>query len=952
MRHRQSSRRRAMSSSAVKSPLHLAIKSVLCGAIILPVAPFANAELVIDQQIVGLAEQTADVINADAQSVNVQSANTGATDTAANTDANVFDGVDFDAIAAQTQDTQAAEQVEQVEQATDATDTTANTADQAVLKADAQGDVNTAQANTEPSVADQLIARLGFEGNGVKSQSLAKLAESYQTLPSHDARCQGVWLHPQSQSATVSAQTDSSGTALPAGAIYSQSDYGYYDAKRYAELSGNVIVEQNGQRVMADKIKLDTVTGEAVASGQVQFSDAGTANNGAGIIGVADNLQYDTDGTTARATDVAFASTSIGAHGYAGQMDKLSSSEYQMSDVMFTTCPPTNRKWHLDAERIDINSDTGRAVARNTTLRVKEVPVLYLPYFNFPIDDRRATGFLLPSVGFGASGSFEVSAPYYLNLAPNYDATITPTIFTNRNPMITGEFRYLTNHLGAGTLTTSYLPSDKEFNNEDRYRIRYDHLWRSKSIKNLSAYALYQRLSDAKYLSDFDSLNLENNELNLPRRAGVQYFNENIFADLRVEDFQRLDGTDLGGVRIADKDRPYARLPQLSINYRVPETWTHFDENLDITGVHNTAYFKKSIKDGSEAEKSGVRMYNQISASYPMIKSWGYVTPKLSLTHLYASYDEDSLAAQNLSVKDGSYSVFAPTASVDAGLFFQKQGSPFGLYDKSLGGYQTLTPHIKYTYTPYRDQDGIPNFDTSIAQTSYDQLLSDSWYLGYDRIQDLHAVTPAINYRYIDSSGRTRFEGNLAEQILLDDLRVGIDSSEVYTGKSSGLAWQASMQPMDNLWIDTAGAFTPSYDLNSAAVQLRYQQDDRYLFNFGVIERKEHRATNQRPLSAYTASAVFPINNSWRLLGQAQYDYRNDLLLDALVGVNYEDCCYGLSVYARRYRDEINPQDKPNTAIMAEFRLNGITSGGKLNRLLSDRVLGYDQAQRAWERNY
>ncbi|WP_294033051.1 LPS assembly protein LptD [uncultured Moraxella sp.] len=940
------------------NPLHLAIKSILFGAVLLPVAPLANAELVIDQRI-----------SDPSVSVDAGHGTQAITDTK-----NAFDGVDFDAIERQSQQTVATESRdaandEKVISHTDFdqpvintnSDSTDNVAAEATVTAEKTENEQARKIqNDEPSMADAFIKRLGFEGNGAKSQSLAKLAEHYHTKPNDQARCQGTWVQPERHSAPTQTRYDENSNPLPADTIYAQSDYGYYDAEQYAELSGNVIVEQNGQQVIADKIMLNTLTGEAIATGQVQFSDGGmpttegglTDKIGVGIIGVADSLEYSTDGKNAAAKDVAFASTSINAHGYAGQMQKLSQNEYQMSDVMFSTCPPTERKWYLDSQKIDINSDTGRAIARNTTLRIKDVPVLYLPYFNFPIDDRRASGFLLPTVGFGSSDSFEISTPYYLNLAPNYDATITPTIYTNRNPMVTGEFRYLTKNFGSGVLTGSYLPNDQKYHDEDRSRIRYDHNWRSQTLPQLSAYAQYQYLSDARYLSDFDSLGLETAKLNLPRRIGVNYFNENIDADLRIETFQKLDATDIGGTRILDKDRPYARLPQLSVNYRLPKSWINFSESLEISGIHNSAYFKKSIEDSSDAEKSGARMYNQISASYPMLRTWGYVTPKLSLTHLYTSYDQDSLTAQNLSEKDGTYSIFAPTVSIDSGLFFQKTGSPFGLYDDSLGGYQTLTPRLHYTYTPYKNQQNLPNFDTGFSQISYDQLLSDSWFLGYDRIQDLHAITPAVNYRYIDRTGKVRFDGSIAEQILLDDMRVGIDNSERYSGHSSGMAWQASVQPRDNLWLETAGALTNNYDLNTLIAQVRYQPNEGQLFNFGVVERKENKATNQQALSAYTASAVFPINNRWRMLGQVQYDYKNDLLMDSLVGVNYEDCCYGLSIYARRYRDSINPQIEPNNAIMAEVRLNGITNGSKLNQLMRDKVLGFDDVQHAWQKAY
>ncbi|MDO4442075.1 MAG: LPS assembly protein LptD [Moraxella sp.] len=854
------------------------------------------------------------------------------------------------------------------------------------------------------------LADQASDKSAQKTSSLERLSDYYHAKPSDEARCQGVWVHPsQNQNKTSLAQelgqeleqeqpadetvadapqaqdTDNSSEQADAkiakvdttdGTYYAQADYGYYDNDEYAELSGNVILEQNGQQVFADKITFNPKTGESNATGQVVFGDSPArtptdkANHqkiseldkgNAGIIGVAGELQYNAQDKTAKAQDVAFASTTIGAHGHAKELKKVNDNKYEMDEVMFTTCPPTERKWHLDADSIEIDTDTGRGIAKNSTLKIKDVPVFYLPYFNFPIDARRSSGFLLPNAGFNSSDGVQVSTPYYLNLAPNFDATLTPTIFSNKNPMLGAEFRYLTEKYGSGIFDAAYLPSDRKHNDEDRYHAFFDHKWRAKNIDNLSAYATYRHVSDADYLNDFDTLGLENNPLNLPRRIGVNYYNEHLNADLRAETFQTLGGINHDGTPITDKDKPYSRLPQLSVNYTLPKSGDDAGQKLrvpssldrlDITGTHNTAYFKKSIDDNSESEKSGVRMYNQLSASYPMLRSWGYLTPKLSLNHLYTSYDEDSLAAQNLTEKTGSYSVFAPQLSLDAATFFEKSGSPFGWFDDSLGGYQVLSPRLKYNYTPYKDQSNIPNFETAYAAISYNQLLSDTWFLGHDRIQDLHAITPALGYRYIDKDGNTRFDGGIAQQFYLEDLQVGLENTPIERDGSSGLAWQVSTQPVNKLWVEADGSFKPDYDINHINAQLRYQPTENSLYSIGAISRKENPAFGQLPLHAYTAAAVFPINNHWRVLSQAQYDYRNDRLLDALVGVNYEDCCYGLSVYARRYRNSLNPEAKANNAIMAEIRLNGITSGGRLNRLMSDKVIGYDSTQSAWQKAY
>ena len=815
------------------------------------------------------------------------------------------------------------------------------------------------------------------------SQTIPKVGRNLQLLPnSIDSaqRCEGQWVYPKSnpnyqravnEAGAANGQPAPNLNGLPnnQAPLFTESDYGYYDNVDYAELSGNVIINQGTQHIEAEQVLIDLSNGVAAAQGKVMFTDQATgqqrqrssgSNNSintaqgnfgdqasqGGLIGVADSLAYNTETGQSTANDVAFASVALQAHGYAKRLNKPNDSQYELDEVMFSTCPPTNRKWQFDAKSIDLDTDTGRGEAYNTTFRIADVPVFYLPYFNFPIDSRRSSGFLLPSASVGSESGVEIDVPYYFNFAPNYDATLNTHLYTDRNPMLSGEFRYLTENYGEGIFNGSYLPNDKKYDDEDRTSFFYDHYWTSKDIPRLSGDAKYSYVSDSDYLNDFDTLGLSDRTINLPRRARVNYYNDYVDGELKVETFQTLDAFTDSGQALQDKDKPYSRLPQLKLNYRLP--WV---ENFDITGVSDSAYFKKSIDDGSENEKSGARIYNKLSAAYPIESSWGYVRPKLSLQHLYTSYDEDSLEDNQLSKDDGSQSVFVPQASIDAGLNFYQAGSPFGAFDDTMGGYRLLSPRLKYTYSPYKDQNELPNFNTRIASINYEQLFSDSWFLGHDRLQDLHSITPGVNYRYIDATGVTRFDGSIAEQFYLDNGRVTLeDQQPVFTSSSSGMVWDTSTQPYNNFWVDVSGALTKSYDLNYITTELRYQPTDNSLFNVGFVKRQRDENTNQLPLSAFTASAVFPINNSWRILAQGQYDYNRDKMLDSLVGVDYEDCCFGFAVYGRRYYNDLNVKDKPTQAIMAEIRLNGLGSGSsRLTRLLSDKVLGFEPVQTAWK---
>jgi LPS-assembly protein len=485
------------------------------------------------------------------------------------------------------------------------------------------------------------------------------------------ARCEGQWVYPKknpnyqraiNEAGASNGQPAPNLNGLPnnQAPLFAESDYGYYDNVDYAELSGNVIIDQGTQHIEAEKIVLDLSNGVAAAQGKVMFTDQATGNvsvNGAqdrtqqngktsltdkatqgGLIGVADNLNYNTETGQSTATNVAFASVELQAHGYAKRLNRPNESQYELDEVMYSTCPPTNRKWQFDAKSIDLDTETGRGEAYNTTFRIADVPVFYLPYFNFPIDSRRGSGFLLPNASISSENGLEIDVPYYFNLAPNYDATLSTHIYTTRNPMLSGEFRYLTENYGEGIFNGSYLPNDKEYDGEDRRSLFYDHYWSSTSIPRLSGEAKYSYVSDADYLNDFDTLGLSDNTLNLPRRAQLNYYNDYVDGELKVETFQTLDALNNNGQMLQDKDKPYSRLPQLKLDYRLP--WA---KHFDITGVSDSAYFKKSIDDGSENEKSGTRFYNKLSASYPMENSWGYIKPKLSLQHLFTTYDEDSL---------------------------------------------------------------------------------------------------------------------------------------------------------------------------------------------------------------------------------------------------------------------------------------------------------------------
>lgn len=749
--------------------------------------------------------------------------------------------------------------------------------------------------------------------------ALQRLAHFYQ--PPIANQCQGNWQFVHSDTPPTQA-----------GDLYARADYAYYDRTQSAQLSGNVLLEQNGRQIHSTRLDFNAQTGQAYATGDVVFGERINPNDV--LIGVAKDLHYNTQTGQASANQIAFANQGLHAHGYAKSLTRPTPNHYQLEQTLFSSCPPNNRTWHLDAQSLTLDTKLGRGIAKNATLNIKNIPVLYVPYFNFPLNNKRSSGFLVPRLSLNNNGT-QISTPYYFNLAPNYDATLTPTLSNNNNPRLAGEFRYLSPSW-SGTLSGAYLPKDKRYGLANRHHLSLDYAWQSPTAP-LSLSAIYRHVSDNRYGADFHYLGMDTPALNLPRRLQANYHHPNVDVVMVAEDYQRLQATDGAGLPILDTDRPYARLPQLAINYRLPITNTDWQ----VSGVSNSTYFRRAVYDinaHTNTPTEGIRLYNQLSGAYHWQRPWAYLIPKVSLTHLSMQYDNkrydnNTRTAQQNNQQTISHALFVPTISLEGGLHLQKSGSPFNTH---LGGYQLLSPRLKYSYSAYQAQSMLPNFETSIAPISYEQLFSDNPFLGYDRLSDLHAVSAGINYRYIDRDGNTRLDGSIAQQLPLAPTNA--------RPQFPIIAWQATWQPTDTLWLDSSGSLGRDYQPKSLIAAVRYQPYANMLFHLGLTERKADHALGQLPISAYHAAAIVPINPRWQVVASTQYNHQYRHFMDTLLGVAYHDCCIGVAVYARQYRHNLTPTAGVNRAIMAEIRLNGLSGEGSLSRLLSERLLGYRPA--------
>ncbi|KXO86955.1 LPS export ABC transporter periplasmic protein LptC [Acinetobacter venetianus] len=730
--------------------------------------------------------------------------------------------------------------------------------------------------------------------------------------------CQGTWVTPINPE-TKAVDASSTTSVITA-------DYGHYNPEGDSVLQGNVIIDQEGRTIRADQVTIDSTQTYANAQGRVQLAQSG-------LLTQSDQINYNLKTQTGDLNNSFYISEQQHAHGHASQIKRANEDLVILKDASYTACPPEQKPaWRIQAKEIELNQDTGRGVTRGTKLYVKDVPVLAVPYFNFPIDDRRTTGILNPNFGYSNDGGAQLTVPVYLNLAPNYDLTLTPSYMSKRGVKLDAEFRYMTENFGSGRIWGGYLPTDNQYDNKDREDLHFLHNW--KINDQWSTNLEYNHASDKDYFSDFNTSPNSKTDLNLRRAWELNYQNgiPGLKAQLKVEDFQTLDET------IKDADKPYARLPQFLLNYVTGDP-----QGLQYEFNNDTAYFKKSINDGSALESSGTRIYNQFAVRYNYLTpSWFYAIPEVSVRSINTYYDQD--AQVNRGSDDLQKSVVVPQFTFATGVTFEKDG-------KYL---QSISPRAFYAYSPYKNQEDYPNFDSTTASISYDQLFNPYRFYGHDRLDDNNFLSLGVTYSLLDTEGLERIKASIGQSYYFSDRRVTLNQEpdEFDKQRRTGPIVNLSSQLNQNFTIAANSAWMDSGDNAQRDFQAYYVGDKGNLYNLGYFYRK-YIPDRQDAYDQAVASFIQPVKDNWRIMGHAQYDLDNNLMREYLLGVNYESCCWAVSVYGRSYYNDLDDPMLPDVhrkkAIMAEFTLKGLGAlNNKLASLLENRVLGFNKINQSW----
>ena len=358
--------------------------------------------------------------------------------------------------------------------------------------------------------------------------------------PNINSCCDGLYLPP-----TVPYSTSNPDLAP----IEAASDHYDADGNGKIVFDGNVIIQQGGRQLESDHVELDQKAQTTLLEGNVRIRENGMLLTG-------DKATFSLISKDVDIYNAEYVIHDSHIHGEASRIYNNGEKVLTLDQGSYTTCEPNSDAWVFEADDITLNNESGWGTAKNATLKIKDIPVFYFPWVMFPVDDRRQTGFLFPTIGFDDDNGTDISAPLYLNLTPNMDATLTFRNMTRRGSLIDGEFRYLF-PFGEGQLGASYLANDK-FTDTDRKLALFKH--KGSFSNGWSANVDYTKVSDEDYFADLETTLDANAKTHLDQKAQIGFQRQHWSGSMLVQNHQTLDEL------ITDNDKPYRKVPQVRFN--------------------------------------------------------------------------------------------------------------------------------------------------------------------------------------------------------------------------------------------------------------------------------------------------------------------------------------------------------------------------------------------------
>lgn len=641
-----------------------------------------------------------------------------------------------------------------------------------------------------------------------------------------------------------------------------------------ATFIGNVVVRYGAETVYADRVRYDRTADTIQAAGNVHLKNA----NGDALETPLLELVRGTNTGFTEAVTFQFAES--GARGDARRIFFRGRELVRLEGSRYTRCPQGQDDWFIVAS--DIELDYGREVgsARGARVNFKRVPIFYWPYMTFSLSDRRKSGFLAPLFGTDTKNGFFFSTPYYFNISPQLDSTLTPRYLSKRGVQFQSETRYL-GRTYDGALNANYLANDRlRGGNRSLTKLQHHQYLNRYWLANVDI----NNVSDANYFSDF-SFNLADAAItHIPQKLEVQYADETWRGLGRLFRYQTLNPVGAGTPTAGLSNVPYSRLPEVLLTGDLPTGYNRLHYRLEA----DAANFQHPSK------VSGQRLGISPSVSWPLKNSYAYAIPKVGARFVGYQLAEGAADAPSETV---------PIASLDLGLTFER-----GISLRASEHTQTLEPRLFYAYVPYRNQDDQPNFDTGPQDFNYSNLFRENRFFGGDRVGDANQLTAGVTSRLMDASGSEWLRASLGEIFYFDPPRVFTPEQQAAAALQTGAPaaersllveqLRARVSPSvyvrhDLQWDDRRSRTTKS----SSFIQYRPRPDR--IVNLG------HRYVNNAQLTPpmleqAELSTQWPLAQRWTVLARQSYSLIDDSSLESFVGFQYNSCCWAGRFYIQR----------------------------------------------------
>lgn len=665
-----------------------------------------------------------------------------------------------------------------------------------------------------------------------------------------------------------------------------------------ASMTGGVLLRQGDRLAGADEARYDPTNQAVLLQGGVRYEDLNTHV-------ASSNAEFSYGLGRVRFEGASFTLEGNTARGAADALEINQLGRLELDGVSYTTCPPQSNDWVIEANDIDIDTREGVGTAKGVKLRFQGVPILWTPYLSFPVGDARKTGLLAPEFGSGRRTGTEFRVPFYWNIAPNYDATITPRLLTDRGLQIGAEFRYLTNSMD-GRLYAEHLGSDNMFNDnrtmvEVGHRTSFGNGWRNR--------VEFREVSDNQYFEDLGGSLSISSITHLNRSVSFDVHTDSLSFFGQVQDFQTIDDA------IEPEDEPYRRVPQFLIHGYWPDKWLGMRFGLDGELVN----FDRDVG------VTGWRLNMAPSVEVPLSRKPGwFVTPGVTLD--YTRYDLSNTGPGQRDDPDRTI----PIGSLDLGMILERS-----LNGSRSGRVMTIEPRMLYVHVPHRDQDDLPVFDTITPDLNLVSLYRKNRYLGVDRIADTDQLSLGITSRIIEeSSGHELVTATIGQTRYLSESGVFLPDESVFLDETSDYIAELRFGLSQNLNFDVGHQWGENErGTTQSQARLQYRPARNKIFNLSYRFRRDS-------LEQGDVSWSWPIASQWNIVGRYKYSFLEEEALEEFIGLEYESCCWGLRFVSRRH---ISTRDGTrDTSIGLQLVLKGLSSvGTAADRMLERGILGY-----------